>query len=119
MKSVLIIAHGSKDTKENDAFVEIINMVSEILGSEYIVDGIFISLKDIDFNYKLEELVENGIENITIVPYFLFSGRHIKNTIPNMIKDFVKKYPNIEVNLKNSLGIDRRLAEIVVDRIIE
>ncbi len=39
------------------------------------------------------------------------------NVIPNMIKECTADYPNIKVVMGEPLGVDPRLADILVDRI--
>ncbi len=119
MKAVLVVAHGSKKTQQNDVLYEIINMVRQNLNSEeYFVEGTFISFKEMNIEFKLKEVIEKGATEIIIVPYLLFAGNYVKNIIPTKIDRFMESYPNIKILYKESLGVDKRLAEIIVDRII-
>ncbi len=117
MKTVLLVAHGSRKSQQNDLFFDIINMVKEIVGDEYYVDGAFMSFSEMNIEFKLKELIEKGTTEIIIVPYLLFAGNHVKQTIPFKVDRYMQDYPNIKVTYKDSLGVDRRLAEIIVDRI--
>ncbi len=117
MKSVLLVAHGSRKSQQNDLFFDIIDMVKEIVGDEYYVDGAFMSFSEMNIEFKLNEYITKGATEIIIVPYLLFAGNHVKNSIPTKVDKFMADYPNIKVVYKESLGVDRRLAEIIVDRI--
>ncbi len=117
MKFVVLVAHGSRQEKENNVFDNIVEMVRDMLGCEYCVEGAFMSFSDMNIEYKLEEVIKKGATEICIVPYLLFAGNHVKETIPSKVNTFMANYPNIQVTIKDSLGIDKRLAEIVVDRI--
>lgn len=119
MKSVLLIAHGSKKSKQNDMLFDIVDMVREIVGGEYIVDGAFMSFSEMNIDFKLQEIIDKGATEIVIVPYLLFAGNHFLETIPTTVNAFMSMYPKVKVTYKNSLGVDKRLAEIVVDRINE
>ncbi len=118
MKAVLLIAHGSRKEQSNEIFFDVIEMVSELMPDTYI-DGAFMSFHDVDIDFKLEEFIKKGIDEIVIVPYLLFAGNHVKQTIPYKVDKFLENYPDVKVSYKNSIGIDKRLAEIVVDRINE
>ncbi len=117
MKTALLVAHGSRKSQQNDLFFDIINMVKDIVGDEYYVDGAFMSFSEMNIEFKLEELIKMGATEIVIVPYLLFAGNHVKQTIPFKVDRFMQDYPSIQVTYKDSLGVDRRLAEIIVDRI--
>ncbi len=117
MKTALLVAHGSRKSQQNDLFFDIIEMVKEIVGDEYYVDGAFMSFSEMNIEFKLEELIKKGATEIVIVPYLLFAGNHVKQTIPFKVDRYMENYPYVKVTYKDSLGVDKRLAEIVVDRI--
>ncbi len=116
MKSALVIAHGSRKDSTNDMFFEILEMVKEMSPDTH-VEGAFISFSDIDIESSLEKLVNMGSTEIDIIPYLLFAGDHFNSTIPEKTEQFMKNHKDVKVNYKKSLGVDRRLAEILVDRI--
>ncbi len=117
MKSALLVAHGSRKSQQNDLFFDIIKMVKDIIGDEFYVDGAFMSFSEMNIEFKLQELIDKGATEIIIVPYLLFAGNHVKQTIPFKVDRFMQNYPNVKVVYKDSLGVDKRLAEIIVDRI--
>ncbi len=119
MKSVLLVAHGSRKSQQNDLFFDIIDMVKDIVGDDYYVDGAFMSFSEMNIEFKLKEYIEKGVTEIMIVPYLLFAGNHVKQTIPSKVDRIMADYPEIKVVYKDSLGVDRRLAEIIVDRIMD
>jgi len=51
------------------------------------------------------------------VPYFLFMGIHLKEDIPNMVAECAASFPGIRITMDEPLGVDERLADILVDRI--
>lgn len=116
MKSVLLIAHGSRKSIAEEEFYSILHMVQKRIPSIR-VEGAFMSCNDTTIEQKLEELTKDGATEIEIIPYFLFSGNHVKNSIPFRVEKFLHGQPGIKVSYKSALGIDQRLAEIVVDRI--
>ncbi|MFV0440267.1 MAG: sirohydrochlorin chelatase [Lachnospirales bacterium] len=118
MKAVLLVAHGSRKTQTNDVFFGILELIRKRMPGT-IVDGAFMSFNEMNIEFKLEELIQKGAKEITIVPYFLFSGNHVKNTIPFKVEKILQAYPDVTAVYKESLGIDERLADIIVDRILE
>ncbi|MFQ9617091.1 MAG: sirohydrochlorin chelatase, partial [Clostridium butyricum] len=54
-----------------------------------------------------------------VVPYFLFSGVHIREDIPKEIEEYIADKPGIKISMGNTLGEDPRLADVLADRIKE
>jgi len=67
----------------------------------------------------LDALIAQGVDDIAVVPYFLFDGVHIREDIPRMIEEYKSAHPKITFKMGNPLGADRRLAAILTDRISE
>lgn len=70
-----------------------------------------------NIEHGIKTLVDKGVTEIKAVPYFLFEGIHIKEDIPNEIGEILKDYPNVKLEMGHTLGVDERLADILVDRI--
>lgn len=118
MKGILILAHGSKNKESIDILNEIISMVKERL-KDSIVEGAFISFFKIDIEHGLKSLINKGVREIYIIPYFLFEGVHVKEDIPRKVNEVLKDYPDVKYKIGKTLGTDIRLSEIVADRINE
>ena len=119
MAGILIIAHGSRKKETEIAMAKIVDMVKQELPDYEAIDYTFLQFAKQNFEKTLLEFVNKGIDDIKVIPYFLFDGVHTKEDIPKLIKDFTKKYPNVKVTLGRNLGEDTRLAQIVVDRVKE
>ncbi len=117
MKFVILVAHGSRQAEQNDVFVQVIDLIREILDDEYSIDGAFMSFSEMNIETKLKEVIDKGAKEIIIVPYLLFAGNHVIETIPKKVDSFMKNYPDVKIIYKESFGADKRLAEIIVDRI--
>ena len=118
MKSILLVAHGSKAKATEQAFDKILGMVRAKL-PELVIEAAYMQLSDKTLDLAVADLAERGATAIRIVPFFLFTGMHIQKDIPEMIEEFAQQYPHIEFSLANTLGTDERLADILVDRIKE
>ncbi|MCL2046068.1 MAG: CbiX/SirB N-terminal domain-containing protein [Oscillospiraceae bacterium] len=118
MKGVLVIAHGSRATETEAVLDAIVEMVRENL-PDRMIECAFMGNSDRTAEKAVAALAENNVSEIKIIPYFLFMGIHLKEDIPEMVAELVKDYPEIEISMTDSLGADRRLAEIVIDKIVE
>ena len=116
MRSVLIIAHGSRAKETENGFDVIVEMVRQKL-PELVIESAYMQLSDKTFEAAVTDLVARGATEVRIVPYFLFTGMHIRQDIPEMIDGFAKQFPGVGFSLGQPLGIDERLADVLVDRI--
>jgi sirohydrochlorin ferrochelatase len=116
-KGTLLLAHGSQRKETEQTMETICNYVSESLGEEVLYA--FLQFSDNSLDVGLDALVDKGITDIRIVPYFLFAGVHINEDIPGEIDEYLEKHPGVTVKFGKTLGTDRRLADILVDRIKE
>jgi sirohydrochlorin ferrochelatase len=116
MTGVLLLAHGSREGDTEKTMRRITEYVREELG-DILIEEAYLQFRNKNLEKGLESLTENGADEIKIIPYFLFEGVHIKEDIPAEINMFVAKHPNVRVSMGKTLGADRRLAEIIVDRI--
>ena len=116
MNGILVIAHGSR-AKETEAVPEVVlNMVKARM------PGIIMELAFMEFSERTIEkgvaaLAARGVTEIKIVPYFLFMGIHLKEDIPRIVAQCAVNYPGIHITMGEPLGVDKRLADILVDRI--
>jgi sirohydrochlorin ferrochelatase len=125
MKGVLILAHGSKRKETEETLDKIIEALKGELRKENEmkeieeIESAFLQFSERSLHTGLEALMNKGVNDILLVPYFLFDGAHIKEDIPEEIEEFTNQYPNIRVNMGKTLGTDVRLALILKDRILE
>jgi sirohydrochlorin ferrochelatase len=116
MVGVLILAHGSREGETENTMRQITQLVKSELQDVFIEEA-YMQFRAINIEKGLESLVERGADDIKVIPYFLFEGVHIKEDIPAELKQFMDKHPDIKITLGQSLGADKRLADIVVDRV--
>jgi len=118
MKGVLVIAHGSRAKETETALEAVISMVRK-KAPEIVIEPAFMEFSERTFERGVAALAEKGVTEIKIVPYFLFLGMHLKEDIPEMATRCAAGFPNIKIVMGKPLGVDERLADIVVDRIRE
>jgi sirohydrochlorin ferrochelatase len=117
MKGVLILAHGSREKQTQDTFNTIVEMaIKEV---DVMVETAYMEFSEKNIEAGLSALVAKGATEIKVVPYFLFSGMHIRRDIPKEIDEFLKNHSGITVKMGQTLGADPRLADVLADRIME
>lgn len=118
MRGILILAHGSREESTIQTLRQVVDYVREIFSGE-IIETAFLQFSKIDLHTGFENLKKQGVDNILVIPYFLFEGVHIKEDIPKEIEDYLNNNQGIRITLGKTLGADQRLAEILADRIRE
>ena len=116
MKGILVIAHGSR-AKETEAALEaLVRMIKNKMG-DVIIECAFMEFSDRTIEKGVSALAAKAVTEIKIIPYFLFMGMHMKEDIPNIVAKCAVNHKNIKITMGEHLGVDERLADIIVDRI--
>lgn len=116
MKGILVLAHGSRIESTKNTINQVVDMVRGKV-KEYPIVIAYMEFCEENIEHGIKELIGQGVDHIKVVPYFLFDGIHIKKDIPEEIREALKDYPNVIVEMGNTLGVDERLAEVLADRI--
>ncbi|NMC73060.1 MAG: sirohydrochlorin cobaltochelatase [Geobacteraceae bacterium] len=116
--AILLMAHGSRIPEANDAVREIAAMVKSIAGYD-IVEVSFRENHPPNIQQGIDTCVARGAGRILLVPYFLYLGAHVLEDLPKELEEARQRHPGVEMAMGRHLGVHRRLAELVVDRIEE
>ena len=114
--AILLMAHGSRIPEANDAVLEIAEMVKELSGHP-IVEVSFREMHLPSIQQGIDACVARGAERILLLPYFLFIGAHVQEDLPEEMAMARERYPNVEFAMGSHLGVHRKLAEVVTERI--
>jgi len=120
---VIILAHGSRGERGMVEVPETLRRVTDGV-KPLLPPGVEVIRAALQFNHPtLEEAVESlavrGVHRIVIMPYFLFTGRHITEHIPQLIEKFKCLYPGKQFVVANPLGLDEHFIGHVAKRIEE
>lgn len=118
MVGILLLAHGSRAKETEKTMETITGYVKDILKADAI-ECAYMEFCEMNIEKGLKCLMEKGADDIKVIPYFLFEGIHIREDIPNELEEFKKNNPNVKITFGSTLGADKRLAEIVADRVRE
>ena len=116
--AILLMAHGSRIPEANDAVREIAAMV-KVMTDSSIVEVSFREQHLPNIQQGIDACAAQGAERIILMPYFLYMGAHVQEDLPEEMAAAKRRYPNIEFAMGRHLGVHRKLAEVVVERITE
>jgi sirohydrochlorin ferrochelatase len=105
MKALLLVAHGSRRQRSNDEVIELAQKLkSECVDHYDIVQAAFLELADTLIAGGIENCVNAGASHITVLPYFLNSGRHVTEDIPHDVDNTRSKFPNVQIHIAQHIG---------------
>jgi len=116
--AILLMAHGSRIPEANDAVREIAETVRKMTGFD-IVEVAFREQHPPNIQQGIDACVAQGAERIILMPYFLYMGAHVQEDLPEEMARARERYPRVEFAMGRHLGVHRKLAELVVERIAE
>ncbi len=113
MKSaVLVIAHGSREAESNQAFLDFVEAFRKTCPGKF-VQPAFQELSQPDILSAIDACAQNGMEEIIVVPFMLFPGRHVKKDIPEFIRKAKLKYPQIDFHYTGPLADHPAMVEVL------
>jgi sirohydrochlorin ferrochelatase len=117
-KAVLLIAHGSR---KQDANEDLVLLAEELISrGEYpIIEYCYLELAEPDIMQGFSQCLEKGATEILMMPYFLSAGAHAVKDMKDYRTQFLKKHPEINVQLCKPLSRHPQLVDIVLARIQE
>ncbi len=115
---VILLAHGSRRDGANEVMEQLVEMIREDSSFKK-VNSAFLQFSRPTLQEALKEQVDQGVQEVTVMPVFLFNGIHLSEDIPAIIDEEKGKYPQVKIFTARALGMDRRIAEIVKDRVQE
>lgn len=116
MKALLLIAHGSRRKQSNDEVLALAGKLRCNCSEQYqIIHAGFLELADTLIPEGIKKCVDDGAKSIVVLPYFLNSGRHVIEDIPNIVNAAKLVYPDIEINIAAHLGASEMMIELLIN----
>lgn len=118
MKSLLLIAHGSRRAEAN-ADLEFLADTLRQRDRYDLVQIAFLELAEPDIPTGAGRCVESGATQVIMLPYFLSPGVHVRTDLIEYRKTLSERYPDVVFRLAEPLGRHPLLIDIVEQRIRE
>jgi sirohydrochlorin ferrochelatase len=114
MKTMLVVAHGSRRAESNDEVRALARQLQEQRGEFDSVDCAFLELADPSIPDGLRRAVAAGAREVVVVPYFLSAGRHVVKDIPEEVAVVRAEHPDIVITVAPYLGAAPELAGLLL-----
>lgn len=113
--ALLVMVHGSPRPVANEDMFDVVNVVRE-RGTFPIVEVGFMEINEPSIPDAIARCVEQGAERVVAVPYFLHTGNHVTDDLPNLLEEAQAQYGNVEFVMGDYLGHDPLMANVVAER---
>ena len=115
MKALLLVAHGSRRKQSNDEVILLAEKLKKNCSQQYsIVNAAFLEVAEVLIPDGIKQCVTEGATSIIVLPYFLNSGRHVIEDIPNIINDCIGQYPDTNISLAPHLGASSLMMDLLI-----
>ena len=106
MKSLLLVAHGSRKIASNDAVKQLVSKLRlQLIGSGFDeITHAFLELTEPTVTDGVKALVDEGSTQIVVMPYFLAPGTHVVDDLPELIDAAKVAYPSVDFTVTPHLG---------------
>ena len=117
-EAIILLGHGSRIPGAGEGMEQVARRMREKLGRE-IIEICYMSKLGPHFPEVFERCVDRGATKIVVVPYFLHSGLHLNEDIPDLLRAKAREYPHVKLILGKNLGFDECLVDLVIKRLDE
>ncbi|GAB4414881.1 MAG: hypothetical protein OHK0032_10980 [Thermodesulfovibrionales bacterium] len=119
MENIILIGHGSpkKDANNIELTGRLLHSAIHPNCTYHCVKVAYLQFAEPKISDAIKECVLSGAKRIIIHPYFLSSGMHVTQDIPEIIEEARDMYPETEFIYTEPLGIHEKLVQVVMERI--
>ena len=112
--ALVLLAHGSR-APETLEELEALTKNLQIQRPEKAIRYAFLTLIDPDLDKVIAQLIEAKINEIRILPLFLFNGKHLLEDIPQLIEQNRLRYPEAKIEVGKALGVEEKFIPFLLD----
>jgi hypothetical protein len=119
---ILLMDHGSRNQASNDRLHELAKLYQStlLLTSNVIVRAAHMEIASPSIPEAIQDLLDEGVEEIVAHPYFLSPGRHVVEDIPEIIASAVRDL-NVQIPVKTTdpVGSSTMLMIRAIDTLVK
>jgi sirohydrochlorin ferrochelatase len=112
------MVHGSPRPESNEDVFAVVEELRSRRAFDRVEVG-FLDVNQPDIPTAVETLVTAGAREIVAVPYFLHSGKHVSNDLPDILEAAARRHPAVLILMGDYLGHAEAIADVLRDRVGE
>ncbi len=115
MKSLLLVAHGSRRVESNTEIAELTNTLRDSIKDQFArTEHAFLELAEPSIPDAIDNLVHDGATEIIVLPYFLSVGRHVHEDIPSIVHSKQQEHRGVKLVMAPYLGEASEIIEVLI-----
>ncbi len=111
-RGIILFAHGSRDPLWRLP-MEAVAQRAKQLDAAATVACAFLELTEPSLSTCAADMIEAGVQSLTIVPLFLGVGKHAREDLPMLIADLKTTHPSVTITLQPAIGEDERVLDLL------
>lgn len=112
MKAIVLFAHGSRDPQWHRPIQAVAERVQALQPSMVVTCG-YLELSSPSLFEAVQALVDQGCQQIRLVPLFLGVGKHVREDLPQMLADLADQHPSVLFEPLPALGEHPELLDLM------
>ena len=114
-RALLLVAHGSRRLASNQEVEQFTQQLRQAYAAQFdLFHTAFLELVSPTIEEGVLMCIEQGAEQIKVVPYFLAAGRHVAEDIPEILQRLGEEFPQVHIDLTPHLGVSALLGQAVM-----
>lgn len=117
---IVLVDHGSRREAANQMLNGMAALLKDSASDSFVaVEPAHMELAEPTLEQAFENCVAAGATTVVVSLFFLSPGRHSRSDIPTMVEELREKFPHVRCCVTGPLGVDSRLADLLLARIHE
>ena len=117
-RGIILFGHGSRDPQWRRP-IEAVAARLAAKGAALAVRCAYLELDQPDLATAAEQLMSQGVAELTIVPMFLGTGKHARDDLPRLVEGLRIAHPNVQWTLQQPVGEDPRVLDLLTQIALE
>ena len=114
-QALILFAHGARDPRWAEPLQRIQTLVAAQAGSNIAVYQAFLELMKPGLPDLMEQLIQDHVTAVTIVPIFLGQGAHVRSDLPKLVAEMELAYPQVRFALATAIGESEQVLVAIAD----
>ena len=116
--ALLLIAHGSRQDEANADLRHVVEQLRR-RGPYAVVEPCFLELAEPDIDAGAGRCVDQGADQVILLPYFLAAGIHVLRDLTAARDRLAQRFRQVDFRLAEPLGRHPKLLDVLAERAAE
>jgi sirohydrochlorin ferrochelatase len=117
-EGLLVLVHGSPLPESHRDMYQVVELI-RARGEFALVEVGFMELNEPAIPEAIERCVAQGVRAVRAVPYFLHTGAHVQEDLPELLRAAAARHPDVSFSLGEYIGASPLLGRIILERVKE